>query len=44
MQRAVRKAALSAFRARYIPDAPTTDPAERDRALIHCLSQASLDR
>ena len=38
------EAALSAFRARYMPDAPATDPAERDRALIHCLAQASLDR
>lgn len=37
-------AALSAFRARYTPDAPTADPAERDRALIHCLTQASLER
>jgi len=38
------EAALSAFRARYTPDAPPSDPVERDRALIHCLAQASLDR
>jgi N-acetylmuramoyl-L-alanine amidase len=37
-------AALLAFRSRYTPDIPSTDPAERDRALIHCLVQASLDR
>jgi N-acetylmuramoyl-L-alanine amidase len=38
------EAALAAFRARYTPDAVTPEPAERDRALIHCLAQGSLDR
>jgi len=37
-------AAFAAFRMRYAPDEPATELTERDRALIYCLAQASLDR
>jgi len=35
-------AAVSAFRMRYTPDEPAGELTERDRALIHCLLQASV--
>ena len=37
------EAALIAFRMRYTPDESSGELVERDRALIHCLAQASLD-
>jgi N-acetylmuramoyl-L-alanine amidase len=35
-------AAVSAFRMHFTPDEPASELNERDRALIHCLLQASI--